>query len=101
MYVLRCIQGEYSGRFLFINMTEGGEVFGSADPEENQQITMYIENADLSAFHASIQYINMQGKPISADFEDENPNELRHYMLTDHGSKSGTWLSIKSSFSEH
>ena len=54
MYVLRCIQGEYTGRFLFINMTEGGEVFGSADPDENEQITMYIENAGLSAFHASI-----------------------------------------------
>lgn len=34
-YLLRCTQGEFKGRFLYINMSEGGEIFGSADPEEN------------------------------------------------------------------
>lgn len=56
LYLLRCTQGEFKGRFLYINMTEGGELFGSADPEEHQQITMYIENAGLSPFHASIEF---------------------------------------------
>jgi len=55
-YLLKCTSGEYNGRFLYINMSIGGELFGSADPEENQNITMYIENAGLSPFHASIQY---------------------------------------------
>lgn len=36
LYVLRCTKGEFKGRFLYINMTEGGELFGSADPEENE-----------------------------------------------------------------
>jgi hypothetical protein len=54
LYVLRCTEGEFRGRFLYINMTAGGELFGSADPEENENVTMYIENAGLSPFHASI-----------------------------------------------
>ena len=54
MFVLRCTAGEFNGRFLYINMTECGELFGSADPDENENITMYIENAGLSPFHASI-----------------------------------------------
>jgi hypothetical protein len=33
LYVLRCISGEFQGRFLYINITEEGEIFGSADPE--------------------------------------------------------------------
>ena len=33
-----------------------GEVFGSGDPEKNEDITMYIESADLSLRHASIKY---------------------------------------------
>lgn len=34
-YSLRCIKGDFKGRFLYINLTEGGELFGSADPEEH------------------------------------------------------------------
>ena len=49
------------GRFLYINMTEGGELFGSADPEQNEEVTMYIENAGLSPFHASIQLTDADG----------------------------------------
>ena len=52
------------GRFLYINMTEGGELFGSADPEQNEEVTMYIENAGLSPFHASIQLTDADGQSI-------------------------------------
>jgi len=52
------------GRFLYINMTEGGELFGSADPEQNEEVTMYIENAGLSPFHASIRLTDADGQNI-------------------------------------
>jgi hypothetical protein len=42
-YLLRCTDGIFKGKFLFINVTPDGEVFGSGDPEQNQDITMYIE----------------------------------------------------------
>ena len=39
-----------------MNTTPDGEVFGSGDPEENQDITMYIESANLSERHADIKF---------------------------------------------
>ena len=42
-YLLRCTDGFFQGKFLFMNTTPDGEVFGSGDPEKNQDITMYIE----------------------------------------------------------
>ena len=44
------------GRFLFINTTPEGEVFGSGDPDINSDITMYIESAELSERHADIKF---------------------------------------------
>jgi hypothetical protein len=41
---------------LFINTTPDGEIFGSGDPEINQDITMYIESAELSERHADIKF---------------------------------------------
>lgn len=55
-YLLKCTRGIFNGKFLFINTTPEGEVFGSGDPEQNEDITMYIESADLSLRHASIKY---------------------------------------------
>ena len=55
-YLLKCTDGIFSGKFLYINTTPDGEVFGSANPEENEDITMYIEAADLSDRHASIKF---------------------------------------------
>ena len=55
-YVLKCTEGIFTGWFLFINTTPDGEVFGSGDPEVNQDITMYIESSDLSEHHADIKF---------------------------------------------
>jgi hypothetical protein len=60
-YLLRCTDGIFKGKFLFINVTPDGEVFGSGDPEQNQDITMYIESAGLSLRHASIVYTDADG----------------------------------------
>jgi hypothetical protein len=48
------------GRFLFINTTPEGEVFGSGDPDINSDITMYIESAELSERHADIKFFPTQ-----------------------------------------
>ena len=55
-YLLKCTDGIFSGKFLFINTTPDGEVFGSGNPEENEDITMYIEAAELSERHADIKF---------------------------------------------
>lgn len=34
-YLLKCTDGIFSGKFLFMNTTPDGEVFGSGDPEVN------------------------------------------------------------------
>ena len=53
---MKCTDGIFSGKFLFINTTPDGEVFGSGNPEENEDITMYIEAAELSERHADIKF---------------------------------------------
>jgi len=67
---LKCTDGIFSGKFLYINTTPDGEVFGSGDPEENQDITMYIESADLSERHADIKFhpSYVQSMPSFASF---------------------------------
>lgn len=69
-YTLRCIKGLFRGRFFYLNLTPEGEVFGS-DPNEN--LTMYIENSNLSPRHAEITYLYAQKK----------------YQLKDQNSKTG------------
>ena len=73
-YVLRCIKGIFIGRFIYINLTEDGETFGS-DPDAD--LTMYIENSGLSPKHAEIKYEN------------------KKYNLRDTNSESGTWLLLR------
>ena len=51
---------------MYINLTDGGELFGSADPEINEEVTMYIENARLSPFHASIRVTYAEGQSLQA-----------------------------------
>ena len=55
-YLLKCTDGIFDGKFLFINTTPDGEVFGSGNPEVNEDITMYIEAAELSERHADIKF---------------------------------------------
>lgn len=45
-YVLRCVDGPFVGNFIYINLTEEGELIGS-DPQS--EYTLFIENAGLSA----------------------------------------------------
>jgi hypothetical protein len=81
---------------LYINQIEDGEVFGSADPSQHQQITMYIENAGLSPFHASIKYLDSKGKFYFSS--EKASSETGFYMLKDEGSQTGTWSSVKQSY---
>jgi hypothetical protein len=75
--LLKCTDGIFSGKFLFINTTPDGELFGSGDPEKID-LTMYIESADLSEKHAEIKFI-----------------DNCKYILRDCGSESGTWVRVK------
>ena len=59
-YLLKCTVGHFMGRFFFINTTPDGEVFGSGDPDDLDDITMYIESAQLSERHADIKFIPTQ-----------------------------------------
>lgn len=67
-YVFRCIKGIYSGKFIYINLTPEGEVFGS-DPEAD--LTLYIENSGLSPKHADIKYDYNEKKYYLKDLESE------------------------------
>ena len=102
-YSLRCTDGDFKGRFLYINLTDAGELFGSADPETNEEVTMYIENAGLSPYHASIRVTDANGQSLHST--QENPLQvdysLGHYMLYDRDSESGTWVHIKHSYCQH
>lgn len=51
-YLLKCTDGIFEGKFLYMNTTPDGELFGAGDPEENEDITMYIELAGLAERHA-------------------------------------------------
>lgn len=73
-YVLRCIKGIFVGRFIYINLTEDGESFGS-DPDGD--LTMYVENSGLSLRHAEIKYEN------------------KKYYLKDLNSEKGTWILLR------
>ena len=75
-YVLKCTDGIFLNKFIFINTTPDGELFGSGNPEE-LDLTMYIESADLDEKHAEIKFV-----------------ENCKYLLSDCGSESGTWIRI-------
>ena len=78
-YVLKCTDGNmFEGKFLYINTTPDGELFGSGDPEE-LDLTMYIESNELSDRHCEIKFM------------DNN-----RYMLKDCNSETGTWTRIGS-----
>ena len=51
-YILHCTDGNmFEGKFLYINTTPDGELFGSGDPDLHD-LTMYIESNNLSEKHA-------------------------------------------------
>ena len=75
-YLLKCTDGIFSGKFLFINTTPDGELFGAGDPDKID-LTMYIESAELSEKHAEIKFI-----------------DNCKYVLKDCGSDTGTWVRV-------
>lgn len=75
-YILKCTDGIFIDKFLYINTTPDGELFGSGDPDE-LDLTMYIESANLSERHAEIKFI-----------------ENCKYLLRDCNSETGTWIRV-------
>lgn len=67
-YVLRCVKGIFGGKFIYINLTSDGEVFGS-DP--NADLTLYIENGGLAPKHADIKYDFNEKKYYLKDLDSE------------------------------
>lgn len=92
--MLRCTDGIFEGKFLYLNMANDGEIFGSGDPDKYADITMYIEKAGLSTYHSQITYVDNNGQPYKSSQIDEYEG---HYLLQDCGSQTGTWLRVMSS----
>jgi len=76
-YVLRCTAGLFEGRFIYVNRTPQGELFGS--DKGSKDITMYIENANLSPKHTEIKF----------------NDQTYQYFLRDFDSADGTWVQIR------
>jgi serine/threonine protein phosphatase PrpC len=76
-YVVKCTEGLFSGRFIYVNRTPQGELFGS--DKNSKDITMYIENANLSPKHTEIKF----------------NDQTYQYFLRDFASKDGTWVRIR------
>ena len=66
----------FKGKFLYINTTPDGELFGSGNPDD-PDLTMYIESANLSERHAEIKFV-----------------DNCKYVLRDYNSETGTWIRI-------
>ena len=75
-YALRCIDGLYKNRVLFITTHPEGEVFGSGDVNLHG-LTLQIEGVGLAAKHAQLKY-----------------DGFKSFNVLDFGSDSGTWLNI-------
>jgi len=76
-YILKCTDGNmFEGKYLYINTTPDGELFGSGDPEQ-LDLTMYIESNDLSEKHAEIKFVDNS-----------------KYILKDCNSETGSWTRI-------
>jgi pSer/pThr/pTyr-binding forkhead associated (FHA) protein len=78
-FMLRCLNGTYKNRFIFINLTQIGETIGR-DPLQN--LTLCIDEPSLSPKHAEIKY---------------NPIDKK-YILKDCDSETGTWSKLRSEF---
>lgn len=75
-YILKCTDGIFVDKFLYINTTPDGELFGSGDPDD-LDLTMYIESANLSERHAEIKFV-----------------DNCKYLLRDCNSETGTWIRV-------
>ena len=66
----------FRGKFLYMNTTPDGEVFGSGNQDE-LDLTMYIETPCLSPKHAEIKFV-----------------DNCKYLLRDCNSLTGTWTRV-------
>lgn len=74
--MLKCIEGVYKNRFLFISTLPDGEIFGSGDAKA-YGLTLQIEGAGLDTKHAQLKFDGFKG-----------------FHVLDYGSQSGTWMNI-------
>ena len=63
-YVLKCTKGVYKDRFIYINLTQQGEIIGS---DISQNLTLLIENMGLESKHCEIKYLNKEQRYILKD----------------------------------
>lgn len=75
-YVLRCIEGLYKNRYIFITTHPEGEMFGSGDVKL-YGLTLQIEGVGLAPKHAQLKY-----------------DGFKSFNVIDFGSESGTWMNI-------
>lgn len=76
-FVVKCTEGLFAGRFIYVNRTPQGELFGS--DKGCKDITMYIENANLSPKHTEIKF----------------NDQTYQYFLRDYASEDGTWVRMR------
>ena len=74
--MLKCIDGLYKNRFLFITTHPEGEVFGSGDAKL-YGLTLQIEGVGLSPKHAQLKY-----------------DGFKSFNVIDFNSENGTWMNI-------
>ena len=75
-YVLKCINGMYRNRSLFISTNPEGELIGAGSTKDNA-LTLQIEGARLSLKHIKLVFDGVKG-----------------FEVMDFGSESGTWMDI-------
>ena len=73
-FLLKCSDGLFKGKFLYINTSMEGEIIGGGD---YNSLTLHIEKANLSDKHWSIKF--------TPEFK---------YILKDLDSTDGTWVKI-------
>eukprot|EP00927_Polykrikos_kofoidii_P016775 TRINITY_DN1760_c0_g1_i1.p1 TRINITY_DN1760_c0_g1~~TRINITY_DN1760_c0_g1_i1.p1 ORF type:complete len:714 (-),score=140.90 TRINITY_DN1760_c0_g1_i1:139-2280(-) len=98
-FVLRCTEGIFQGRFIYINRSASGELFGSDG--DCKDITMYIENAGVSPKHAEIRWEENTSPCVELETpraEEEDTDLYSRalaYSLRDSESIDGTWVRLR------
>lgn len=78
-FLLKCTDGLFKGKFFYINTSSEGETIGGGDYvfNQNNNLTLHIEKAELSDKHCSIKFTPQY-----------------KYILNDLGSTDGTWVKV-------
>ena len=75
-YVLKCIEGLFKNRSLYITTHKEGEIIGGGDAKEHN-LTLQIEGANLANCHCKLRF-----------------NGLKRFFVKDYNTTNGTWLKI-------